>query len=314
MLILEHEAEYQKTHVGPIVSLPDLTRDEIEQPSGKNAAYENFPVGSWLLPARLRQHIATFYAFARTIDDIADSTTLSAEEKIDRLDGFARHLNDDIEEPGYDKAVSMRKSLVATRIPVTHCMELVAAFKQDATKQRYESWNDLLAYCRLSAAPVGRYLIDLHDGCRDNYASSDALCSALQIINHLQDMGDDYRQLDRVYMPTDWISDAGVTDHDFAEARCSPGVRQITDRALDGTGVLLGEAKGVSRKILSTRLSMEASVILKIADALCKKLRMRDPLARRVVLRKPELVLCGVKGILSGIMDMRTYGYPDGTK
>jgi hydroxysqualene synthase len=285
-----------------VVNTSEPPENSIEQPSGKNAAYENFPVGSWLLPARLRPHIMTYYEFARTIDDIADSNTLDGAEKIRRLDGYARQLGDSVSEAGYDKAAAMRDSLSITGITTAHCFDLITAFKQDAVQQRYETWDELLGYCRLSAAPVGRYLIDLHGGTRDQYVASDALCAALQIINHLQDMGDDYRLLDRVYMPMSWFRDARITEQDLSLSTSSCGVRQVIDRALDGVDILLTAASGVSTQIVSRRLSMEAVVILMIARALRRKLATRDPLAGRVVLGKLELALCGVRGILSAIV------------
>ncbi|MBT3557825.1 MAG: squalene synthase HpnC [Rhodospirillales bacterium] len=277
--------------------------EPIEQPSGKNADYENFPVGSWLLPKHLRPHIMVFYAFARAIDDIADSPTLSADEKTSRLDGFARHLDSIIDyEPGYEKATAMRVSLSATGVTTAHCHDLITAFKQDAKQNRYESWDDLLGYCQLSAAPVGRYLIDLHGGCADSYASSDALCAALQVLNHLQDLGDDLAELDRVYMPMAWIRAAHISETDFGLRVCSAGTRQVIDRALDGVDGLLVQAQMVSKNIHSWRLGMEASVILAIAHSLRSKLGRHDPLAGRIVLTKPALALCGMRGILSAII------------
>lgn len=284
------------------MSTSEFTQNSIEQASGKDAGYENFPVGSWLLPARLRPHIMVYYEFARAIDDIADSALLNSNEKIERLDGYARHLNDEANEAGYDKAVAMRESLRVTGITQTHCLELITAFKQDAVQQRYDSWNDLLAYCRLSAVPVGRYLIDLHGGCSDQYNSSDALCSALQIINHLQDLGDDFQQLDRVYLPVEWLNDAGTSDNDLALSACTAGVREVVNRMLDGVSILIDKAYPISKKLNSRRLALEASVILMIARALRNKLAHHDPLTSRVELRKPELALCSVRGILSGII------------
>lgn len=181
----------------------------VEAPSGKDAAYENFPVGSWLLPAALRPHVARFYAYARAIDDIADSPDLSPDEKVARLDGFARALNGEEDDPAYAKAHAMRQCLDATGITRRHCLDLVSAFKQDAVKGRYASWSELVDYCDRSAAPVGRFLLDLHGGSREGYAASDALCNALQVINHLQDCQDDYRKLDRVYLPLDWMREEG---------------------------------------------------------------------------------------------------------
>ena len=169
----------------------------VETPSGKGAADENFPVGSWLLPAHLRQHIALYYAYARAIDDIADNLELPSGEKIRRLDGFADAISNaqaDEQKNGqsdadaaYGTATAIKNSLRETGVSQRHCLDLITAFKQDAVKNRYENWDELIGYCLNSAAPVGRYLIDLHGEPTAAHGPSDALCNALQIINHLQD-------------------------------------------------------------------------------------------------------------------------------
>ncbi|MDA0241538.1 MAG: squalene/phytoene synthase family protein [Proteobacteria bacterium] len=188
--------------------------------SGKDAAYENFPVGSWLLPAHLRPHIAKYYHFARTIDDIADTDKLPAVEKCRQLDQFADvirgHVTDD---PALSPAVQMLRSLEETGITSQHCLDLIDAFKQDAVKTRYENWEDLIGYCLRSASPVGRYLLDLHGENKMHYQYSDALCNALQVINHLQDCKDDFQTLDRVYLPEPWFVEFGSRIKDLPDDR-----------------------------------------------------------------------------------------------
>jgi squalene synthase HpnC len=277
-----------------------LTASTVEAPSGKDAAYENFPVGSWLLPARLRPHVAVFYAFARAIDDIADSPRLTAEMKISRLEGFARALKGEALDPvGYAKAYAMRETLAATGISEAHCLDLIAAFKQDAFKRRYADWSELIDYCYKSAAPVGRFLIDLHGGCRYGYAAADALCNALQIINHLQDCRDDYLDLDRVYLPQDWLAEAHAAVDDLARHRCTPALRRVFDRALDGVETLLAEARPLPRQLSNRRLAMEAAAIIDIAYALVRRLRCEDPLAARVHLSKLEYAWSVGRGAVS---------------
>ena len=154
----------------------------METPSGKTAAAENFPVGSWLLPAHLRPHIATFYAYARAIDDIADNPGLDPQDKVERLDGFARAVSGaETGDPEFRKAHDIRLSLEITQVTHRHCVDLTRAFIQDATKLRYADWNDLIGSCDLSAAPVGRFLVDLHGESKSAYPACDALCNALQV-------------------------------------------------------------------------------------------------------------------------------------
>lgn len=268
-----------------------------ETPSGKNAAYENFPVGSWLLPARLRPHIAVFYAFARAIDDIADNPDLTAEDKISRLSGFDDTLTGKLDDPAFATGLAMAESLARTGVSSRHCRDLIKAFKQDALKERYASWRDLMDYCFLSAAPVGRYLLDLHGGSVEGYGPSDALCLALQVINHLQDCRDDYVSLDRVYLPQDWMKEAGAANTDLDRDRCSPGLRNVIDRALSGVRGLMGEAERLPGALRSKRLAMESAVIIEAAHRLTALLKSADPLPRRIELTKPDFVLCGLRGV-----------------
>ncbi|NQV48399.1 MAG: squalene synthase HpnC [Rhodospirillaceae bacterium] len=273
----------------------------VETPSGKDVPYENFPVGSWLLPAHLRPHIAIFYAFARAADDIADNPDLGPEEKIRRLDGFeSALLGRGGDDAAYGKARAMGASLSETGVTSRHCVDLLAAFKQDATKHRYHSWGDLIAYCALSAAPVGRFLLDLHGGSKLGYGPSDALCMALQIINHLQDCQDDFRTLDRVYLPMDWMTAAGARPEDLSATSTPTGLRHVIDWTLGGVDALLRDADNLPGALRSRRLAMESAVIIHIARALTGRLYSSDPLAARVELTKPKFLWCGLTGSLRG--------------
>jgi len=278
----------------------------VETPSGKSTATENFPVGSFLLPAPLRPHVATFYGFARTIDDIADNPQLAPDDKIARLDGFAAALTGKAAGPGFEKAERLRESLAATGVTPQHGLDLVAAFKLDAVKLRYADWNDLIeGYCMLSAAPVGRYLLDLHGEARSGYRASDALCNALQVLNHLQDCQDDYRQLNRVYLPQDWLAAAGSKVEELDAAAASPGVRRVIDRCLDGTDELIAIARTLPGQLKSRRLAMESAVIVRIAERLSRLLRRRDPLAGRVKLSGRQFLGCAVSGIAWALLARR---------
>ena len=280
-----------------------MTTAAVETPSGKSTASENFPVGSFLLPARLRPHVATFYAFARAIDDIADNPALAPTDKIARLDGFAAALTGTATGPGYEKAERLRASLAATKVTAQHGLDLIAAFKLDAVKLRYADWRELIeGYCMLSAAPVGRYLLDLHGEDRAGYRASDALCNALQVLNHLQDCRDDYRQLDRVYLPQDWLAAAGIGVEALDAPAAGPAMRRVIDRCLDGTDALIAIARLLPGQLRSRRLAMESAVIVRIAERLSRLLRRRDPLAGRVKLSGLQFAGCGIAGIARALV------------
>src|SRR5215471_5435474 len=182
----------------------------LETPSGKGRGDENFPVGSFLIRRDLRPHVHAFYRFARNADDIADNPLLSADDKVRRLDRMGAIL-DGAPGPDSPAASAMRESLRQTGVTAQHCHDVLHAFRLDAVKLQYRDWDDLMEYCRYSAAPVGRQLLDLHGESRDTWPASDALCAALQVLNHLQDCATDYRAFDRVYLPLADLAAAGCT-------------------------------------------------------------------------------------------------------
>ena len=282
------------------------TAEQFETPSGKGSGDENFPVGSWLLPARLRPHVAVFYALARATDDIADNPDLAPADKLRRLDAFDDAVRGRRPgEPALAKSHRMRDSLAATGVTEKHICDLIAAFKQDATKLRYRDWDDLMGYCYLSAAPVGRYLLDLHGEDPADYPPSDALCNALQVLNHLQDCKDDYRDLDRVYLPGDWMAENGVTVEGLGAGSASPGMRAALDAAIARTDELLVLARTLPGRLKNRRLAMESAVIVRLAERLSARLKRGDPIARRVALSKADFLVCGVRGIVAGLIGWR---------
>jgi hydroxysqualene synthase len=234
----------------------------------------------------------------RAADDIADNPDLAPADKLDRLERFEAALTG---PPALaatlPKAQALRASLAATGVTARHPLDLLAAFKQDATKTRYRDWPDLLGYCALSASPVGRFLLDLHGEPRALYRASDPLCDALQVLNHLQDCQADYRALDRVYLPLDAFAAAGIGVEALEAPRASPALRAVLDRTLDGVDDLLARAGELPRMLRSARLAAESGVILEMARRLARALRARDPLAERIELSRPRFLWCGAVGI-----------------
>ena len=267
--------------------------------SGKGPKDENFPVGSFLLSKRVRTHVVAYYSFARAIDDVADSPHLAPEEKIERLDGFRDTLEGKLSgRAEYAKAEALRQDLARAGVDTVHGTELTIAFKQDAIKLRYRNWDELMHYCRYSAAPVGRFLIDVHGESRACYPSSDALCSALQVLNHLQDCKSDYEALDRVYLPMDWMNECGAEVSELSGDAASPGIRGVVDRCLKATDELLEASKPLPHLIRGARFSMEAQTIVHIAFRLRARLARQDPLTRHVELPTWEFASCFLRAMV----------------
>ncbi|MBI3451587.1 MAG: squalene/phytoene synthase family protein [Rhodospirillales bacterium] len=263
---------------------------------------ENFPVGSWLLPARLRPAVVAFYDFARAADDIADNPLLPGEVRATRLDALDAVLCG--AAPGDDAAAqaaaALRDLFAARGLPIDHPRQLLQAFRADAINRPCRSWSDLLAYCRYSAAPVGRFLLDLHGESRDAWPAADALCAALQIGNHLQDCQADFRDLNRVYIPADWLAEAGLMPRALLAGQTSPELRAVFVRMLDGVDRLNRTAASLPRLIADRGLRMEASAILEISLRLARRLRDGDPLRHRVALPAYAKLAAMLRGALRG--------------
>ena len=262
--------------------------------SGKGSNDENFPVASRLIKRQYRPAILAFYEFVRVADDIADHPQLTSAQKIDRLD----RLESSLLGTGGDEPEGLRLRTVLNErgLSPRHAQDLLSAFRQDATKLRYANWDELIDYCSRSAMPVGRFVLDVHGEARDTWPSSDALCAALQIINHIQDCAKDYSALDRVYIPLDALSASGATVEALKDDRASPALRDCLRGLVTRTSTLLEESRGLEPKVGDTRLALEISVIQSLASRLLAILMVRDPLAERVHLTKAEALATAVNG------------------
>jgi squalene synthase HpnC len=272
----------------------------IEASSGKGAGDENFPVASRLVSRALRPHFLAYYAFARATDDIADAANLSPAEKRFRLTAFRDVLEG--RATGLSKAEALRRSLLATGVPLARGSDLITAFLQDADKARYRTLEELLGYCRFSADPVGRFLLDLHGEDPAHYPASDALCTALQILNHLQDMGEDRRRLDRVYLPLEWLDEAGESEAALDAPCLSPGLTRVKNRLLEVVNRLLDQTGPLTTRLRSRHLAAESGTIVTLARRLSQRLRTGDPLATRVALSKADFALSLGRGVATSLL------------
>ena len=270
-----------------------------ETRSGKGHRDENFPVASRVISARHRAPILAFYEFVRTADDIADHPKLPPNEKLALLDRLeATLLGKDDDNP---VGVTLREQLSARSVSPRHAQDLLTAFRMDVTKLRYSDWDDLIHYCSFSAMPVGRFVLDIHGESRSTWPANDALCAALQINNHLQDCGKDYRDLNRVYIPLDALAAAGANVDELGSERSSPALLSATQSlARRNSETLLRDSRVFSASIEDTRLALEVAIIQAYAERIVEMLRTRDPLSERVHLGRAGFAGLGLLGLLKG--------------
>jgi hydroxysqualene synthase len=273
--------------------------------SGKTHRDENFPVASKIIHPRHRALILAFYNFVRTADDIADHATLSADEKLRYLDLLeAELLGKGDSQP---EAVNLRHALAARAMAPRHALDVLIAFRMDVTKLRYENWDEVIHYCRYSAMPVGRFMLDVHGESTSTWAASDALCAGLQINNHLQDCGKDFKNLNRVYLPRDALESSGASVEALGLSKAPASLLECLHALAARTQSLLNESKSLSAEVRDLRLGLEISVIQAFADRIVRMLKLRDPLSERVHLGSFELLIFSLGGV-AGELTRRAIG------
>ena len=205
-------------------------------------------------------------------------------------------------DDGVPEAAALRRALAERGLTDRHILDLLEAFRRDAMKNRTADWADLMDYCRWSAAPVGRFMLDIHGESRDLWPACDALCAALQVINHVQDCGKDYRDLGRVYIPLDLMNAAGVAVEALGEAKAGGALRGVFAELAARTDGLLAEGRPLAGGTRDLRLALEIGVIHRLAADLNGRLARRDPLCERVHHSKAEalgLAILGAGGVLA---------------
>ncbi len=248
--------------------------------TGKGHKDENFPVASFILKPEHRAPIMTFYRFARVADDVADHAAISSDEKLRMLEAMRATLAG--ESDANPEALALRRTLDERRLSPVHGLDLLKAFSRDATQRRYSDWAELMDYCRYSASPVGRFVLDVHGENEALWPANDALCSALQVINHLQDCAKDYANIDRVYLPEDELKRAGTGVEALAASRASPELRGVISGLASRTAELLDRSRPFAAGIRDGRLAYEVALIQRLAESLTDWLKSRDPLSERV--------------------------------
>lgn len=273
-----------------------MTTAATDLASGKGHRDENFPVASVLLSAEHRAPIMAFYRFARAADDIADHESAAPEQKLARLALMRAGL--DGAANGAPEALALRDVMAERGLDSIHARDLLVAFERDVTVDRCADWAALIDYCRYSAMPVGRFVLDVHGEHRATWAANDALCAALQIVNHLQDCGKDYRTIRRVYLPLDTLAEHGARVEDLAATHATPALRSAVVALAGRTRELLAQSASFSRLIRDRKLAAEVAVIQRLAESLAERLEQRDPLSERVHHGKAEAAFIAARAAL----------------
>jgi squalene synthase HpnC len=240
------------------------------------AHYENFPVVSFLISKELRKHIAIIYWFARTADDMADEGNISEEKRLNDLNEFEKSFDNLLKRNfNSEYELALHQTIKERNLSPVYFRNLLKAFKQDVTKKSYSDFVELLEYCKNSANPVGRLILELNDirsGEANNY--SDKICTALQITNFLQDVKVDFEK-GRIYLPEDEIQKFGVSRIVFEENKINLNFKELIKFNVDRTKILFDEGRNLL-KFLNGRLKLEIKWTILGGEAVLQKIREND--------------------------------------
>ena len=265
--------------------------------------YENFPVASILLPARLRQPVGVVYRFARTADDFADEGDLAPAERLARLEEYRDQLRrlEQNQPPQTPLFHALDGVVRAYKLPLQPFFDLLDAFSQDVTKSRYADFAEVMEYCRRSADPVGRLMLHLYGAAREeNLRQSDAICSALQLTNFWQDIAIDFRK-HRIYLPQDEMARFGVTESQIAAADAGRRWPELMRFQTERAKAMLQSGAPLARR-LPGRIGLELRMIVQGGLRVLEKL---DAVRGDVFRERPALKTLDWPVMLSRALRMR---------
>lgn len=264
--------------------------------------YENFPVASVLLPRNLREPIGLIYAFARQADDFADEGNFPPEQRLQSLNTFKRELDAITTnvKPETDLFVALQSMIAAKKLPLEPFYDLLDAFSQDVVKSRYENFGEVMDYCRRSANPVGRLMLHLYgEATPRNIGLADAICSALQIINFLQDVEIDYRK-DRIYFPMDEMRKYHITEDQIGNKDTSGNWALFMEFQINRARRLLQSGAPLGL-VLKGRIGLEMRTIIAGGERILQKLHQSrgDMFSQRPVLKKSDWVYMLYRAVIA---------------
>jgi squalene synthase HpnC len=283
--------------------MPGLTQQEKDSRkellSFARGHYENFPVISFLVPADIRKDVAAIYWFARTADDIADEGNFSEMERLDKLNAFEDRFKQSLSGKYYhnfDKL--LHSSIIAHNLTPSYFTDLLSAFKQDVVKKRYSTYPEVLDYCRRSANPVGRLLLELFD-IRDRKADeySDSICTALQLTNFYQDVSVDFRK-GRIYFAADEMSAFGVDEKIFEMNEINDNLKLLVKHNIARTENLYLNGKNLL-PYLNGRFRFEIKWTIEGGRGILHKIRKNDyNVFLRPELHKLDIIFILMKSLI----------------
>ncbi|MEO6919280.1 MAG: squalene synthase HpnC [Collimonas sp.] len=256
--------------------------------------YENFPVASLLLPARLRPAVKAIYAFARSADDIADEGDASADQRLRELNAYEAALDKIEQRQAAENPLfqTLEQVIVEYRLPLTPFRDLLSAFKQDVVTTRYSQFPHLLDYCRRSANPVGALMLHLYGAASEqNLRDSDAICSALQLINFWQDVAIDWDKA-RIYLPLEDLQRFGVSQVQLANGTVDHAWRRLMEFEVQRARAMMSGAHGLALR-LPGRIGWELRLVIQGGLRILEMLEAvdYDMFRRRPKLQKADWLL-----------------------
>lgn len=279
----------------------------------KTGRDENFSVGL-LVSKKLKPLVAAYYRAARAADDIADNPALTVEQKLAALDGaeaafYGRaeatdrdETTDRGETPDFPEARDLGRLFRAENLDSRLYTDLLTAFRRDALNQPPEIWEQLTDYCNYSAVPVGRFMLAIHDENPSTYLPAASLCTALQLVNHLQDLKYDAMTLRRFYLPKEMMARHDVVPGDVYLNAATPGLKALI---LEICGLIRGQMKDAAalpRLVKSFRLRWEIGVIVSLTNSMLKKIEKYDVISRRIELSRTDWLKALGAGLITALI------------
>ena len=273
----------------------------------KQQSDENFPVASLLIAKELRPLVNHYYAFARYCDDIADNPDLSSEEKLAQL----REISDifyGVKKYRGSKlafAARLKNDFLRENLDFSLAGDLLIAFRKDAESGDCQTWGELIRYCQYSAAPVGRFMLALHNENPITYQPAASLCAALQIVNHLQDIKYDCLKLGRVYLPVEWMAEYGVSRADLVAGQTCPSLRKLIAHMAELVAGQIKEGAILPSLIRNRRLRYQVCIILSLTNIMLQKIKRGDVLRHEIRLSRVDWLRGVIGGVCRGFFTRR---------